>query len=476
MPRRPNESLREYKERVLDPISPTFCASKWYDAVIFLNEGRTKSCHHTPDHSINQVEIKFDPSALHNTTEKKEQRAKMLAGERPQECRYCWNIEDAIHASGATDTCADRIPYTGRFSDADITKAASEESGWNSPLRTLEVSFDRTCNFACSYCSPRFSTTWGKDIKKHGGYILQEHSEYYGQDGSELAEPYGKYNKDNPYLEAFWKWWPELSQTLSQFRITGGEPTMSASFWKLADMIKKDGVREDMLISVNSNLGSKESLIDDFIEFTHTVPRFSLFTSCEAHGAQAEYLRDGLDYEYWFRNLRRMMEEGSVEQVTIMTTITAPALFSFTDFLDDILAFREEDDHKLLVSFSMLKAPTFMSVLMLPDELRENRAAVLEEWEAKNTKRLFAYERNGIGKVIAYLRKGKDPVWSENSQMRMRNEVDFYLFYLQHDERRGKCFRDTFPPKLVEWYDGLAVQHKKNIEKYFQFRARGKIK
>ena len=79
------ENLIAFKERVMDPISPTFCASKWFDAVIFLNEGRTKSCHHTPDHSIDSVEVQFDPSALHNTQEKKKQRALMLAGERPPE-------------------------------------------------------------------------------------------------------------------------------------------------------------------------------------------------------------------------------------------------------------------------------------------------------------------------------------------------------------------------------------------------------
>ena len=37
-------------------------------------------------------------------------------------------------------------------------------------LRTLEISFDRTCQFACSYCNPAFSTTWVKDIEKDGPY------------------------------------------------------------------------------------------------------------------------------------------------------------------------------------------------------------------------------------------------------------------------------------------------------------------
>ena len=30
----------------------------------------------------------------------------------------------------------------------------------------------------------------------------------------------------NPYVDAFWKWWPELYRDLHTFRITGGEPLL----------------------------------------------------------------------------------------------------------------------------------------------------------------------------------------------------------------------------------------------------------
>ena len=29
---------------------------------------------------------------------------------------------------------------------------------------------------------------------------------------------------ENPYLTAFWKWWPELYKNLEVFPMTGGEP------------------------------------------------------------------------------------------------------------------------------------------------------------------------------------------------------------------------------------------------------------
>ena len=39
-------------------------------------------------------ELAENPSALHNTWEKKMERKQMLAGERPSGCQYCWNVED----------------------------------------------------------------------------------------------------------------------------------------------------------------------------------------------------------------------------------------------------------------------------------------------------------------------------------------------------------------------------------------------
>ncbi len=471
------DELNYFKRLVMDPISPTFCASKWYDAVIFLNEGRTKSCHHTPDHPISQRAIEVDVRALHNTDQKKDQRELMLAGERPRACRYCWNVEDCAEEG----TYPDRVPYTRRYTEDDIQRAAQESSDWNAPLRTLEVSFDRTCNFACSYCSPRFSTTWAKDIRNNGRYVLREQASYYGHDGSELAEPYGRNNTGNPYIAAFMEWWPELSQTLEQIRITGGEPIMSAWFWKWAELVKEAGVNDNLLVSVNSNLGAKESIIDDLIAFTHTVPRFSLFTSCEAYGEHAEYLRDGLDYYQWRTNLGYMMARGNTEQTTIMTTITALSVYSFPNFLNDILHMREEEfaepDANILISFNMLKSPTFMSVLVLPQEMRDERADHFEDWLAHNGHRLSDWEQNGMRKVIGYLRTGQDPLWTDDPQTRMSNELDFYLFYLQYDERRDKSFRDTFEedaPELTEWYDELAEIYAEDIAKYHEFRDSGR--
>ncbi len=84
----------DYKKQILDTKSASFCGAKWYNATIWLGSGMTTSCHHPLPHKINLNEIKDNPSAIHNTKEKKEQRKQMQVGERPAGCEYCWKIED----------------------------------------------------------------------------------------------------------------------------------------------------------------------------------------------------------------------------------------------------------------------------------------------------------------------------------------------------------------------------------------------
>ena len=103
----------EYRQEVLDKLSPSFCAAKWYNATIWLGSGQTTSCHHPPAHAIDAEAVKTNPSALHNTDKKKADRELMLKGERPSGCEYCWKIEDM-----GVDAVSDRV-YKSKISYKD---------------------------------------------------------------------------------------------------------------------------------------------------------------------------------------------------------------------------------------------------------------------------------------------------------------------------------------------------------------------
>ena len=237
MPLLNKENYADYKKRVIDSKSGSFCGAKWYNATIWLGSGMTTSCHHPPAHKIDIEEIKSNPSAIHNTKHKKLMRKMMQTGKRPDECDYCWKIEDIKR-----DNISDRVFKTVIYDDDELDEAQNTDYTANTNLKTLEISFDRTCNFACSYCNASFSTTWAKDIKNNGQYT-NLHSDGGGafkHDGS-WAQPY-KINEFNPYVDAFWRWMPELKNSLTELRITGGEPLMSPEVWKIFDYFKERNI------------------------------------------------------------------------------------------------------------------------------------------------------------------------------------------------------------------------------------------
>ena len=269
--------------------------------------------------------------------------------------------------------------------------------------------------------------------------------------------PYGRKNKDNPYVEAFWKWWEaELQFSLRELRVTGGEPSMSPDFWKLMEWWKKNPDCK-VPFAVNSNLGQKKQLLDALIESSHSFKDFSIYTSNEAVGLQAEYIRYGLEWDVWLKNMYRVNSEGNIKSVNVMMTINSLCLFSITEFMDEMLKLKKKFGHQAAVmSFNILRFPSFQSIVTLPENIRIERAQVLEDWLTVNWKNgangFMDYERDGVLRLIEYIRKvdtGHEFTSSLESRVR-----DFRSFYQQYDKRRKKDFLKAFP-MLKSWYLGI---------------------
>ena len=294
----------EFRKEVLDKISPSFCAAKWYNATIWLGSGMTTSCHHPPAHLVDADKVRANPRLLHNTDQKKEDRRMMLAGERPAGCEYCWKIEDM-----GRDAISDRVYKTVIYSDEALNEAYTTPVEDDVDLRTLEIAFDRTCQFACSYCNPAFSSTWVKDIDRNGPYtdlVSDGRNHFTHTHGT--AQLY-RFGETNPYAEAFHKWWAsDLHKTLQELRITGGEPLMSGETWKLLDWFKQNRGKSQTRLAINSNLG-KEVDIDRLLDSIEGL-EVDIYTSMEAVGTQAEYIRDGLNYNQWLRNVQKILDSA----------------------------------------------------------------------------------------------------------------------------------------------------------------------
>lgn len=444
-----NESYLDYKKRVIDSKSASFCGAKWYNATIWLGSGTTTSCHHPPAHRIDIDELKDNPSAIHNTKHKKLMRKLMQDGDRPSECEYCWKIEDI-----GRDNISDRVFKTVIYSDEELNEAMNTHYEENINLRTLEIAFDRTCNFACSYCNASFSTTWAKDIKKNGPYqnLISDGAGAFHHDGS-WAQPY-KIDEFNPYIDAFWRWWPEVSKTLKELRITGGEPLMSPDVWKLFDFFQNNP--SEINFAINSNLGAKDNLIDKLIEKSHYVKSLDLYTSCEAMGLQAEYIRDGMVWDKWLYNVEKVLKNANLKAFHVMMTINSLCLFSITDFMDLMLEWKTQyGRHFPTWSVNLVRFPSFMSPLALPNHIKDERRIHLQKWLEVNKKHplIHKMEVAGIERLIDYLETVEAPHRHVSDKESLW--MDFKSFFNQYDLRRNKNFNEVFPDILVNWKNSI---------------------
>jgi organic radical activating enzyme len=443
----------EFRQQVLDSLSPSFCAAKWYNATIWLGSGMTTSCHHPPAHRVDIAAVQHNPPLLHNTPEKKQDRALMQAGQRPAGCEYCWKIEDM-----GRDAVSDRVYKSKIYPIAAINEARSMPVDQDVNLRTLEISFDRTCQFACSYCNPAFSSSWVRDIHANGPYVgLVSDGRNHFTHSHDSAQLY-TINETNPYVEAFFQWWEsDLHRTLDELRITGGEPLMSGYTWRLIDWFVANQGRSRTRLAINSNLGMERTRIENFLARLASIPEVDIYTSNESMNGQAEYIRDGLDFAQWLDNVNLLLSSGRVRAVHSMCTVNALCLDSLPNYLSLMLGLKQRwGRDRVNFTLNILRFPSFQSALVLPEEIRGFYGSRLADWLRVNRDHplLHEHEINHLQRLIDYLDVVKTPHSDTFEMPKLHN--DFRRFYDQYDQRRGKDFASTFP-RLKAWYDSISI-------------------
>ena len=446
-------SYERTKELIKDIAPKSFCAAKWYNVSIWLGNGRTASCHHPLAHPVPKKELAANASALHNTKFKKEQRKKMLAGERPDECGYCWRVEDAAQDESIN---SDRIYQTARYTEEEIKALKNIPWDKNINPKTVEICFDNLCNLGCTYCNSEFSSTWSKDISKKGAYenMVTDGGKTYRQDGS-IAMPFGNKNEGNIYVKRFFDWFPEIKDGITELRVSGGEPSRSPSFWKLINISNN----EKFNFAVNSNLIMEDTRLDRLINAGQKFQKLDIYTSAECMHKNQEFVRDGFVWDVWEKNIKKAQDSPYVDGMYIMMTISVLGIWTVADFLQTIIGWKKQynDKNAFFMSVNILRFPSFQSVNMLPQKIKEELANKIEKVMTQNTEWINDLERNQFKRLLIYLRRVDTSYEDKDVYSKKRN--DFIHFIEQYAERRNKPIKEYMPNKFISWYEEL-----KNVE------------
>ena len=449
---------------MLDQISPTMCMAKWLWTSIHLTNGTTNSCFLPPIHKIDPENLVNNPAGLHNTPEKKEQRAMMLRGEKPEGCSYCWNIEKMGREFLSDRHYRSSEPWAQQGWN-DVLKAGSRT---NIEPRYMEINFNHACNLACSYCSPHLSSKWAEDIEQNGPYptIVPHNSIDYFKDIGQYPIPNREHN---PYVEAFWDWWPELYPKLQSFRMTGGEPLMDKNTFRVLDYVIENP-RPDLEIAVTSNCSVPPKLWNKFVDKVSYISehkllkRFRLFVSVDGWGEQAEYMRHGLDFDYMWNNVHNFLSQVDEGLITFIVTFNLLSLPSIKQLLEGMMELQRAHNvkrlrktadgdleiygfHKVFLDTPMLRYPPWQSLQLAqpehyhfadealefmkanPDQGRESR------WCGFKPHQIERFDRS-----IEFMKQGFD-----TDEQRIEAEENFIRFFATHDYRRNTNFVQTFP-------------------------------
>jgi hypothetical protein len=418
------------KNRIFPIKNDPACLLKWGWSTIYFQSGTTNSCHRTEKNIIDPE--KFDQ--FHNLPEKITARELMLKGEWPGHgCEYCKRVEDVGGVS-------DRLFQLDQQQDLALTAPELFENNQavNVTPTMLEVWFKNTCNMACIYCGPHFSSLWEDENKKYGNLFESKtnHQNKFSMHYSHSNPHYDKMVADLwTYLAT-----DNRYQKLRRFHVLGGEPFLvkelddCIDFWDLHP-------NPDLVISIVTNLNIPPKRFQKYVEqFEQLVNqnkiwKFQITGSLDGWGPEMEYVRYGLDLATWEQNFRSLLDKpwATLSINSALSALTIKHLPALITKINEWNQLRPAEADPIIFSYNLTGQhddPRRFGTGFFDKELN----LALSLLDKNSTIDIGVYEGlQSIAKLI-----NKNPM-----NIPQINELKTYLDQL--DLRRKTNWRTTFP-------------------------------
>ena len=208
-------------------------------------------------------------------------REDLLAGQKPQTCRKCWQEERAGRTSKRMHTL-DRLKHM--IPDQEWTTDAK-------PLRFLDLKLGNICNLKCRICGSWSSSQFAVEEIRHSAA---------GQaDFHKIMLKQGAWPRDNPGF------WTQIDLMLDQIRyieFTGGEPFMIQEHFDMLRGIRDRGIAHQVEIHYNTNGTHYPESAEDIWQDFKTV---EIAVSIDDLGERFEYQRTNAVWSEVMANLDR---------------------------------------------------------------------------------------------------------------------------------------------------------------------------
>lgn len=221
----------------------------------------------------------------------------------------------------------------------------------------LDARFSNICNFKCRMCGPGLSTSWYEDEIHLGGEAAKK---YLEEKTMIHSDPISKFTAKD-------------LQAIEHLNVGGGEPFITADFWKLIDSFT-DEQKSKISMYVNTNGSVIKYKGQNIMDKLNKFKDVNIGVSCDGYGKIVEYQRTGFKQERFDKNFTYMVDycKDKDHLVTnIECTITTMNVYHIQDFI-----FYVKDKWPSIgyngIHFHWATLPRFYAPALAPESMKKD--------------------------------------------------------------------------------------------------------
>jgi organic radical activating enzyme len=339
-----------------------------------------------------------------NSEQIKETRLAMIRGEKPELCRYCWDMENEDNTQGNSirleaanernklENITDRIEYArthgGELSDDYLAY-------------DFQLSIGNLCNLACKMCNPGFSTQFQKfyaryhDSPKEISFVL-------GRPEDHSVEAQLPFNTtfDWPIKQDLKDIFKDHISKIQLMFFTGGEPTLIPQVVDFIDHLAEVDHHPNLKVWPSTNCTNiNKRLLDSLSKHNHLWINLSLDGKDEIAAIQRTpshwpSIEKNVDMLMDWVNIQRdsKLKHIKINMLSTITALNFHHILDFWKYFDDRYSSKTQD-YGSAVNL-VLNRQTNFGIEIIPKAVIPELKEKLEQYRKLGSKHIQrAYDR-----------------------------------------------------------------------------------
>ena len=219
--------------------------------------------------------------------------------------------------------------------------------------------FGNLCNLSCYMCWPTNSTVRINDVSK-----MSEETQFdWFRDSSDkkIKKPKLIAKVDADQFTKSLEQIKQISHLISSIKITGGEPMIMDSHYKLLDILIESGDAKHISLHYQTNLTKFSRGEKAFFKYMKEFRYVSLNISIDSVGEYDEYIRKNGNTKIVDANIEKLKGYSNVG-IGISNTVSMLSVLQHVEFNNKYSSFNPH--------YFVLTNPTYLSIKHLPDKIK----------------------------------------------------------------------------------------------------------